>query len=335
MARLKSEALQVKWDQQGISRKAKFVGAMPQRLASLAAVAIAVRGLNRLAPVKWVLEKLYDIDRRRSLPAPSSHSFNRWWKRNRERGPQGGKPIALFVDAWNRFLEPEIAIAVVELLWSCGYDVTVLEPFDALRTRLSMGLLDQAAELGQKLFEQLEPFALAGTPIVCIEPSEASALKDDLPDLIRDEQLGRRISGSVQLLDDFLASQLAPGDFQLTKINPQETRSIVVHPHCHQRALFRPEATREILTAAGFTTQITDLGCCGMAGSFGYSNYDVSRQIAQQRFLPAIQATQNAGKIFVATGTSCREQSLDLAQTQITHWAAWIKGTMRLNRADE
>ena len=57
-----------------------------------------------------------------------------------------------------------------------------------------------------------------------------------------------------------------------------------------------------------------DAGCCGMAGSFGYSqeHYDVSVAIANRKLLPAVKAMQ-PGDVLVAPGTSCRHQVADLS----------------------
>ena len=57
-----------------------------------------------------------------------------------------------------------------------------------------------------------------------------------------------------------------------------------------------------------------DAGCCGMAGSFGYTrdHYDVSRAIAERKLLPAARA-MTPGSVLVAAGTSCRHQVADFA----------------------
>ena len=58
--------------------------------------------------------------------------------------------------------------------------------------------------------------------------------------------------------------------------------------------------------------EVTDSGCCGMAGSFGYEteHYDTSMQMAELSLLPA---ARQAGEdtLIVADGTSCRHQIHD------------------------
>ena len=64
-----------------------------------------------------------------------------------------------------------------------------------------------------------------------------------------------------------------------------------------------------------------DAGCCGMAGSFGYTHYDVSRTIAERKLLPAVRDA----KAVVAAGTSCRHQMDDLAQVKALHPAQFLE----------
>ncbi|MFN9751092.1 MAG: FAD-binding and (Fe-S)-binding domain-containing protein [Planctomycetota bacterium] len=324
MARLKSEALQVRWQKEGVSRAAAFVGRMPQRIASFHRLASVAKLAARVWPVRQLLERWYGVDRRRPLPLPAAHSFDAWFAAR--KSTCNGRPVALFVDTWNRYTEPEIGIAAVELLESCGFAVEVPSACDALRTRLSVGLLEEARERGASLFQELAVWVERGVPIVCLEPSEASALCDDLPDLIADSQLGQRVAGGIHLLDDFLAAELAKGAFRLKPKSALAGGSVTVHPHCHQRALFRAGATVELLTAAGFQAQLADWGCCGMAGSFGYSHYEVSRKVAEQRFLPGIKGTLAAGGTVVATGTSCRQQAADFAGAHLRHWVQLLTG---------
>lgn len=324
MARLKSEALQSRWEAEGVSRGAGFVGRMPQRLGAFHRLSLVAKLAANIWPVRPLLEKLYGIDRRRPLPLPAAKSFDAWFKSHKR--PSGGKPVALFVDTWNRFTEPEIAIAAVELLESCGYSVEVTKSYDALRTRLSVGLLAEARKLGGALYRELATYTERDIPVLCIEPSEASSLCDDLPDLVEDEQLAKRVAAKVFLLDDFLAARVAAGEVRVKPIAAYADAAVTFHPHCHQRALFRASATVSLLTAAGLKVTLSDWGCCGMAGSFGYTHYDVSKKVSEQRFIPGVKQVLSSGGVVVATGTSCRQQSLDFCNHRPLHWAQMLRG---------
>ena len=72
-----------------------------------------------------------------------------------------------------------------------------------------------------------------------------------------------------------------------------------------------------------------DAGCCGMAGSFGYSrdHYEVSRQIGERRLFPAIR---NAGPTttVVASGFSCRHQISDFTGIKAVHPAVYMRSRL-------
>jgi len=95
---------------------------------------------------------------------------------------------------------------------------------------------------------------------------------------------------------------------------------VIVHPHCHTKALARPAAIADaIRRIPAARVETLDAGCCGMAGSFGYraEHYDLSVAMARDRLVPAIEA--NGEAIVVAQGTSCRGQISDLAARRAVH----------------
>jgi Fe-S oxidoreductase len=80
---------------------------------------------------------------------------------------------------------------------------------------------------------------------------------------------------------------------------------------------------------------VTDLdaGCCGMAGSFGYTrdHYDVSRAIGERKLLPVARAL-DARSVLVAAGTSCRHQVHDLAGAAAVHPAVLLRSLLEETR---
>ena len=97
--------------------------------------------------------------------------------------------------------------------------------------------------------------------------------------------------------------------------------SALLHPHCHERALFTAASSESALGAApGLALTVLDEGCCGMSGIFGYEaeHYETSVAIAERGLLPAVRGagTQTA---VLATGTSCRTQVRDLSGRPAAH----------------
>jgi Fe-S oxidoreductase len=95
--------------------------------------------------------------------------------------------------------------------------------------------------------------------------------------------------------------------------------AVVLHAHCHQKALWGETECAASLRRIASTTVLAT-GCCGMAGSFGFSadRYDLSMKIAELSLLPAIRGAPPNSTI-CAPGTSCRHQIHDGVNRRALH----------------
>jgi Fe-S oxidoreductase len=270
-------------------------------------------------------EKLLDIDRRRRPPAWKRETFERWLARN-PRQNQGAKgSVTLFNDTFVNHYDPEIGIAALSILERGGYRVEAVRPACCGRPLISQGLLGEARAQASKVVDALFPIASRGEKILFCEPSCLSAVKDDAASLLRGDQQRRAhvVAEACLLFEEFAAGldlDLRPG--------PEK---ILVHGHCHQKSLGLLPATMALLTRIPSATLIDlDAGCCGMAGSFGYTrgHYDVSAAIANRRLLPAVREMK-PGDVLVAPGTSCRHQVADLSGGAAMHPAVLISSLLR------
>ena len=118
--------------------------------------------------------------------------------------------------------------------------------------------------------------------MVC-EPSCASALNDDLPDLIDDRKLAEKLKTGIYMIDQFLFDEVDSGRLKV-KFESMESE-LMVHGHCHQKALYGTKSMNTILDKVeGLKHSEVDSGCCGMAGSFGYEkeHYDLSKKLVHR-----------------------------------------------------
>lgn len=305
MARLKADALYMRHRERGASLEARLISALP-KVAALSSGPLAPLANfgQSLAPVRALVERFGGIDRRRPLPRFSTRRFG---KGSSVRAAQGTEPVLLYADTYSRFYEPEAGRAAVKLLREAGFAATVVTPGDSGRPALSQGMLDVARRGAEKLYDRLEKSGARDLPVICLEPSCASALADDLPDLLGTER-ARAIGQQVVLLEHFLVDHVVA-------LEPTAGH-LFIHEHCHQRAVFGQIAWNALLPAGSYT--LSDAGCCGMAGSFGYEHADVSLQVAEDRLLPNLRRAQeeHADLAVVAAGFSCRHQLEDEARTK-------------------
>ncbi len=331
MARLKSDVLQMHHDDHGTPLGYKLVGNMPNTARRLAGPLAHLSNLaSKLPGYGWMMEKIAGIDRRRPMPGFATRPLAKLLKdRERKMASSNGADrghlgkVVLFDDTYANYMEPHVGLSAVDLLEGCGYEVILAKAGCCQRPRLSKGLVRAAKRDGTKTMEKLDAFARQGLPILCLEPSCASALADDLPDLINDEELGQRVSSCVKMIDVFLDEEVAAG-----KIPPlaSSASKFLLHGHCHQKAEFGTAAIHNHFgRLAEATCEEVDSGCCGMAGSFGYEHYDVSRKVGEDRLFPAVRAAMSDDKTIIACGISCRHQLRDFLDVDAKHWVEVMK----------
>ena len=320
VARFKSEFLADYYSRHGVPAKAKMLGNAARaavwgsRFAGLANKAASNPALRRIG------EKLFDIDARRTLPAWRADTFE---KQAGKRGGQG-KQVTLFCDTFTNHYDPEIGMAAVEVLERSGCAVKVVRPGCCGRPLISQGLLREARAQAETLVNALHPTAARGESILFLEPSCLSVAVDDAAGLLRGEaqMKAREVAAACHLFDEFAAEL----DLDLRA----HAGRILLHGHCHQKSLGLLGATVKLLSRIpGAKIVDLDAGCCGMAGSFGYTrgHYDVSKAIAERRLLPAVRKMQ-PGDVLVAPGTSCRHQVDDFEHVKAVHPAVLIRDQM-------
>jgi FAD/FMN-containing dehydrogenase/Fe-S oxidoreductase len=321
MARLKAEFLYQFQRRYGSSSRSRLlsrpdaVGRWGSRLWPFS------NWLIRSAPARWLAEWCLGLDRRRKPPRFARRSFVRWFHARQPPRGATGPNVALFPDTFSNFYEPEIAQAAVECMESAGHRVVVPAVACCGRPLISKGFLDAARARAESVVHALLPIADAGTPLVFCEPSCYSAIRDDYPHLVAAELRGaaRRVADHCLTFDQWaeqaLASRMADGADIVTASRGAASGSVatgevLLHTHCHQRALVGTTPGVRLLAAwrGGRVTDL-DAGCCGMAGAFGYEHehYEISRRIGEHRLFPALRSA-GAASIVVAAGFSCRHQ---------------------------
>jgi FAD/FMN-containing dehydrogenase/Fe-S oxidoreductase len=308
MARFKSEFLADYYSRHGTPLQARVLG----NIELLSKWGSRFAPFSNLAPAPF-------IDGRRKLPAWKRETFSRWAAKHK---PSRGNRVTLFNDTFTNHYEPEIGAAAVEILERGGLSVNIVRPGCCGRPLISQGMLSQATVAATKLVDALFPIADRGEKILFCEPSCLSAVKEDAPSLLRGEpaRKARVVADACILFEEFAAKLDLP-----LRAGPKK---ILLHGHCHQKSMGMLGATRSLLSKIPSATVVElDAGCCGMAGSFGYTHYDVSVAIANRRLIPAVQA-MGPGEVLVAPGTSCRRQVADLAGKTALHPATLIRGLL-------
>ncbi len=323
MAKLKYEFLARYYETNGYPLRARLFGHIHRLNRLGCALAPVSTWMAQSAPARWALDRFVGIDRRRRLPPFARQTFDAWWKR-RARSPHGshGARVALFADTFVRFNYPEIGRAAVRLLEGLGFEVVVPPVTCCGRPMISKGLLGTARESVRENLKILLPYAREGIPIVGCEPSCILTFRDEVPDLFPDAD-ARAVADKVFLIDEFLHAR------GLIAWPPAAGRKVLLHGHCHQKAMVGTRSAATVLRSAGFEVEVIDSGCCGMAGSFGFEreHYEISMAIGERRLLPAVRQLRAHDDV-VAMGVSCRQQISQGTGRRAKHLVELLAETM-------
>ena len=176
-------------------------------------------------------------------------------------------------------------------------------------------------------------------PIVGLEPSCILTLRDEYLDLATNRDEAQILAENAYTFDEFIARETTALDKgegsshdSVAAIWRSEPGTVYLHGHCHQKALIGNEASLAALGAAGYSVQLIDSGCCGMAGDFGYGqdHYEVSRAIGEDRLFPAVRAVP-ADAMLVASGTSCRDQISQFTGREPLHMTQALAAALRVD----
>jgi FAD/FMN-containing dehydrogenase/Fe-S oxidoreductase len=335
VARFKSEFLSGYWERHRLTMSAHAFGHAHAASALGSRFAPLSNAIANSNPMRWVMEHTLGVDRRRTLPKWTRHTLRKRVDSAQAGHHQDTDPAALFfVDTFTEYESPEIGVAAIEVLQASGLPTALAPNVCCGRPLISQGLLSEARRQAEANVHALFDAADAGRAIVFVEPSCLSAVREDAPDLLRGElqRRARIVARQSLLFEEYLERECAAGTATL-KLTTGPA-NIHLHPHCHQRSMGLAAPAKALLSRVpGAVVTDLDAGCCGMAGSFGYTrdHYDVSRAIGERKLLPAARAL-DARSVLVAAGTSCRHQVHDLAGAAAVHPAVLLRSLLEETR---
>ena len=313
---------------------------MIDRWARLASLAPGLANFASHAPgVSGLLRGALRLAPQRQLPQFAPYNFQRWAKKQRvpalddtpddrtnsgvarqSTGSAGADKeieVILWADTFNNYFHPETSRAALEVLRHAGFKVLVPQQHLCCgRPLYDFGLLDKAKEYLQRILRVLGAKIEAGVPVVVLEPSCASVFRDELRNLFPTDARAMKLRSQTFLLSEFL-------EHHAPSFRPEQLpRKVLLHGHCHHKALMKMDDESSLLSKMGVDLQLIDSGCCGMAGSFGFEKdkFEMSQAIGERVLLPAVRKA-SPDTLIVSDGFSCREQIRQTTGRQAIHLA--------------
>jgi Fe-S oxidoreductase len=228
----------------------------------------------------------------------------------------------LFQDEFTSFLDAGIGNKALNLLERLGYTVIRIPHGESGRSAFSKGMLKRARKCAEDNVSRFSGLVTEDCPLVGIEPSAILGFRDEYPDLVRGSlrQHALDLAPNCLTLEEFLWREMQEERVSVDAFT-NEPLEMVVHGHCHGKALAGMEALMGVLNfPRQFKAVALKTGCCGMAGSFGYEreHYELSMKVGELVLFPEIRSASPSTSV-VASGTSCRHQILDGTGNHAVH----------------
>lgn len=323
MAALKAEFLHQYYKSNPVPFRAKAIAGIGS-LNKFGSIAPAFSNMMMTGISGSLMKKVMGIAPLRSLPALHPFTLRQWFQKNRRQlVPENPvRKIYFFCDEFTNYNDVEIGICAIQLLSRLGYEVIIPEHVESGRAYISKGLLAKAKSLAEKNISFLKNHVTKENILVGTEPSALLTFRDEYPRLVNPDlkEDAKKIQANAFLIDEFLSDEIQAGKISKDSFS-NESKTILLHGHCHQKALSDVgHAVRILSLPRNYKVKVMPSGCCGMAGSFGYEkeHYEVSMKIGELVLFPAVR---NAEKetIIAAPGTSCRHQIFDGTNVKAKH----------------
>ena len=324
MAHLKAELVHARHRERGVPlvdrliSSADLLGRLGTLLPGLANLMLDWR------PMRHMAERILGLDVDAPIPPYARQRFDRWFRKRKPTLSKDRERVILWDDTWVRYHEPSVGHAAVAVLEAAGLEVALVAGRVCCgRPAASRGMLDdlrRAAEHNLALLRETDE------QVVFLEPSCWSVFVDEYRQL--EVEGADEVADRCVLFEDFVAGWVEDGRLRSMMTGP--VGQVVVHGHCHSKALSNPKVVLSVLESLpGASPRLLDTGCCGMAGAFGMlrDQRELSHQVAAP-LVAAIEALPRHTAV-VASGTSCRHQIADLTDVRPLHLAEFLARHLR------
>jgi glycerol-3-phosphate dehydrogenase subunit C len=271
------------------------------RLGSLTAPIANWSLRNRL--FRWLVDRVFAIDRRAPFPSFASRPFrSRLGRRHRSADVSGAPPpdraVVYFHGCAANYYEPHVAQAALAVLERNGLEVIVPPQVCCGLPLISNGLYDAARGRARRNLAVLAGYARAGYRIVGTSTSCTHTLKSEYREMLDlDDADARAVSNATWDICEFLLDLNDHGRLD-TGFGPLPER-LPYHAPCQLRSHGIGFPALDLFALIpGLEAIDMDHDCCGIAGTYGLKRekYDIAMAVGEPLFrrIRATGATEAA-----------------------------------------
>jgi len=294
-----------------------------------------VNWLLRNAAIKWIVQAVLKIDKRRQLPSYEFPTFRQWFRNHQSQGnnppsppfSKGGmggfeprskekKKIAYFYGCYTNTNEVDVGKATVEVFEANGFEITLPPQKCCGIPMLGNGDFKGARRMGRWNVASLLQTIRSGSEIIFSSTSCGHMIKHEYSRLLNipgSEEVAQRIFD----LFEFLRNLKGSGSLNL-HFKELPLQAAYFAP-CHLRSLNIGLPALEILRLIpGLQLDNIDADCCGLGGTFGFKKekYEISQEIGKD-LAEAIDHLKP--EIVLTDCEGCRMQIRHLTGLKVLH----------------
>jgi len=285
-----------------------------------------VNPLMKNRAVRWLLDALLKIDRRRELPAYEYPTFRQWFRTRLDApSPEGRPRIGYFHGCFTNTNEVDVGRAAVALLEAYGYAVEVPPQRCCGIPRLGVGDLRGGREMGTRNLSLLLPAVRQGIDIVFSSTSCGLMLRHEY-----DRTLGlpgaAELAGHLFDICDWLLRLHEDGKATVT-FRPLHVKAAYFAP-CHLKSLnIGLPALELVRLVPGLSVRLIEADCCGLGGLYGFKTekYAIAEEIGKD----LAQAVSRIDPDLILTDCEgCRMQLRALTGLEVLHPIQFLRDAL-------
>jgi glycerol-3-phosphate dehydrogenase subunit C len=237
-----------------------------------------VNRLFRNSKIKWAVDALLKIDKRRELPSYQSRTFRQWFKGHSSKGD---KRIAYFYGCYTNTNEVDVGKATVRVLEANGFKVLLPPQRCCGIPMLGNGDFKGARKMGLWNVPSFLNTIRSGSDIIFSSTSCGYMIKHEYSRLLAipgAEEAAEHIFDNFEFLRNLKESGNLNTDFKELPLK------VAYFAPCHLRSLGIGLPALEILRLIpGLQIDNIEADCCGLGGTFGFKKekYEISQEIGK------------------------------------------------------
>ena len=284
--RLMQRAKAIRVRKQGMALRERLLG-NPDLLGRLAGLVPWLANLaNRLAPNRWLLEKLLGLHRHKLLPEFHGTTFISWFRRNRGNFPLDGPngKVFYFPTCFVNYNAPDIGKAAISVFSRNGLTVACEYRECCGMPALDGGDVAGAQKKARANIARLLPYVRDGYKVLPTNPTCSMMMRKEYPELVEGPE-AREVADAVMDPNEFLDGLRREGKLdQSYRSTPGKIRC---HVPCHLRAQNIGYRSRDMMRNISPDTEVELVAeCCGHDGTWAMKReyFDLSMKYGEKAF---------------------------------------------------